>query len=374
MNVVLAPDSYKECLAAPDVCRNLAQGIARMSGHTSISVPMADGGEGTGRILADAMGMNRIAMDVHDPLGRMVKAGFFLSTDGRTAVVETAEANGLALLSASERNPETTDSFGCGELIRAAMATEPSTVLVSIGGSATVDGGKGLAKALGYEFLDAHGAPLSAGGGSLVDLKMIKRPEPLPKTPRILVLRDVTHPLLGSTGAAPVFAPQKGADPGMVKRLEFGLTCLAERLHADLDVDVTRLVGGGAAGGMGAGLVAFLGAELVSGAETVAGVVGLVDQLKVADLVITGEGKTDGQSFGGKVVSVVTDVARKQGIPICLISGIVECDDATLRAHGISRTIQLMKMGETVEESMAHVSDRLIQAAKAACERRLPTK
>lgn len=367
MKIVLAPDSFKECISATDACQSMAQVIDAYPNCHSISRPMADGGEGTGHLLADSLNLIRVSLDVRDPLGRTVPAGFYVSKDGKIAVVETAEANGLGLLRKSERSPERADSGGCGQLIQAALTTVTDTVFVAVGGSATVDGGKGMADALGYRFLDDHGRSLASGAGSLRDLARIEPPAKPCSQTNTVVLCDVTNPLLGPCGAAPVFAPQKGADPAMVRRLEAGLTRLATCIHRDLSVDVRQLSGGGAAGGMGAGLAAFARGRLTSGADTVAECIGLEKALIGADLVIAGEGKVDGQSFDGKVLSTVARLARKQGVPVCVIGGIIQCDASVLRSNGVSLQYQLMKPGEGVKESMTHVRERLAQAAIDAC-------
>ena len=268
---------------------------------TVVCIPMADGGEGSGDVLRDALGCDEKTIEVTGPLGELVVAKYWLSRDGKTGVVETAQANGLQLVPVDKRNPLKTTTFGCGELVKVVLQHKVERLFVTVGGSSTVDGGIGLAQALGYQLLDDKGQEVSRGGDGLGSISTIIPPvEQVWEGVEIDVLCDVTNPLLGESGAARVFAPQKGATPDMVEQLEAGLSQLAQVIRQDMGMDVTKLAGGGAAGGMGAGLAAFMGARLVAGIDVLMSLTNLQDQLESADLVVTGEGRLDSQTAGGQ--------------------------------------------------------------------------
>jgi glycerate kinase len=288
-----------------------------------VKIPIADGGDGTAEAVVAATGGTWVTCPARDPLGRVIRSGFGLTGDGRTAVIEMALASGLALLKPGEQNPLLTSTHGTGELIRAALDRQVDTILIGIGGSATTDGGTGMASALGVRFLDARGAELDGTGGALGGLSRIDMSglDPRLKRVSVEVACDVDNPLFGPQGAACVYGPQKGATPDMVERLDAGLRRLAAVIQSDLGMDVSALPGGGAAGGLGAGLVAFLGGRLRPGAELVIGVSGLEEKLEGCDLVITGEGRLDGQTVFGKAPAGVAKVARARGLPVIAICG-----------------------------------------------------
>ncbi|MCA1808279.1 MAG: glycerate kinase, partial [Lentisphaerae bacterium] len=258
--------------------------------------------------------------------------------EGAMAVVEMAVASGLPLLAEHERNPLLTSTRGTGELIRAAVEQGAQRVLLAIGGSATVDGGIGAAAALGWRFLDDNGRDVPAAGGHLKQIAKIVPPPQRLRT-EITVLCDVTNPLCGPRGAATVFGPQKGATPEMVGLLEDGLLHLAQCVRRDLGCDVLNLPGGGAAGGLGAGAVAFFGAQLAPGIATVMEACKLDESLRDADWCLTGEGSFDNQSLQGKVVSGVAGLAREQGVPVVVLAGRVKADPAEYRVHGIQAAL-----------------------------------
>ncbi|MCP4379749.1 MAG: glycerate kinase [bacterium] len=359
MKVVISPDTFKESISSRLAASALAEGVLEVCGNAQIDIcPMADGGDGTVEAMVSATGGAFATTDVIDPRGSSIRARFGLLGapvqnalpgemglltaemqadgqgsvgSGRVAVVEMASASGLALVRAEDRDPLQTTTFGTGLLIMGALDAGASEVIVAIGGSATVDGGCGAAQALGVSFVDADGdgCICGMGGGSLsslgsIDISDLYAPV---SDARIRVACDVTNPLIGPNGAARVYGPQKGATSEMVDQLEAGLSRLAEIIKRDIGLDVSTLPGGGAAGGLGAGLVAFTGATLESGAELVASAVGLKRRLAGADLCITGEGRFDSQSASGKTVSVVANHARQSGAKVICIAGEVS-DDA----------------------------------------------
>ncbi|MHC4716124.1 MAG: glycerate kinase [Planctomycetota bacterium] len=331
MRIVVAPDSFKETLSAVGVAEAVAAGLRDVDDGMSIDLcPMADGGEGTVEAMVAATGGQLRTADVFGPLGERREAQFGLLGDGRTAVVEMAAAAGLALVPPDKRNPMLTTTFGVGCLIRAALDAGAGRLVVGIGGSATVDGGTGCAQALGVVFVDKHGrlSPCGLAGGGLADIGRIDVSDRDPRIDGadIRVACDVTNPLTGPEGAAAVYGPQKGATPEMVARLESGLANLAAVVRRELGIDVEHLPGAGAAGGLGAGLVAFAGATLQSGIEIVAEAVGLRERVAGADLVVTGEGKFDAQSAHGKTAFGVARVAAAEGVPVICIPGQADAD------------------------------------------------
>lgn len=335
--LVIAPDSFKGGLSAPEVCRALEEGVRRADPRTVVRrKPLADGGEGTAAaLLAARPGGVWIPVTVAGPLPeRTVEAGFAWFADDRTAVVEMAAANGLALLAPAERNPLLTSTLGTGQLLAAAAHQGAARVLLAIGGSATVDGGIGAASALGWRFHDTLGQAVSPTGGGLRRIARILPPAAA-AFPPVTVLCDVTHPLCGPQGAAAVFAPQKGATPAMVRELETGLANLAEQLGRITNRPLRTCPGGGAAGGLGAGAMAFFQARLQSGIETVLDVSRFREALDGADWCVTGEGSFDAQSLGGKVVSGVAAAARRAGVPVAVFAGRLRLRPRDYRPAGI---------------------------------------
>lgn len=367
MRVVVAPDSFKECLSALRVAEAIARGLRRADAGLEVAlVPMADGGEGTVDAVVEATGGRRIQTTVTGPLGEPVEATFGVTGDGESAVIEMAQASGLPLVPQGRRNPLLTTTYGTGELIAEALAEEVRTIVIGIGGSATVDGGAGMAQALGVRLLDASGRELGWGGGSLGRLARIDvggLDERVPSV-RFRVAGDVTNPLVGPRGAARVYAPQKGATSEMVAILERNLSQLARVVERDLGMAVADLPGAGAAGGLGAGLVAFLGAELVAGVELVAEVVGLAEQVAGADLVITAEGKLDGQSAFGKTPVGVARVAKEQGLPVVALAGTLGEEVERVLDCGIDAYFSIADGPITYQESVARTRELLSRAAE----------
>ncbi len=369
LHILLAPDSFKGCLRSTAVCAAMAAGIrAGAPAATVTSLPMADGGEGTVEAVVAATGGTFRTARVHDPLGRPVMATWGLTGDGRTAVIEMAAASGLELLSDGERNPLVASTYGTGELILAALDQGIREILLGIGGSATVDGGCGLAQALGYRLLDPDGQvlPPGIGGGALRQIVRIDdaQVDPRLRDIAIRVACDVTNPLLGPDGAARTYGPQKGATPAMVADLEDGLAHLADRwrdqdmlLHPDA-------AGAGAAGGLGAGIRAFCHAEVASGAELIAHLVGLPEALRQADWIITGEGCTDAQTAHGKLCAVVAAFARAANVPAILLSGAVAGDPQPLFRH-FAAVLSIAAGPGPLPEAIADAPANLTRAAQS---------
>ena len=349
MKLVLAFDSFKGNMSAREVCQIAVEGIRSVHPDAeTVILPMADGGEGTAEAMMSALGGEWIPMTVIGPLPSMkVEAGYAWLPESRTAVVEMAAASGLPLLKPEERDPMNATTYGTGELIKAAVEKGAEKILLTVGGSATVDGGIGAAEALGWSFP-------SIG-------KMVP-PENL-QLPAIDVLCDVTNPLCGPNGAAQVYGPQKGATPEMVETLDSRLWSLAEAFSAAFGEDPRNMQGAGAAGGLAFGAVAFMGGKLVAGIDTVMETVGLADALDGADWVLTGEGKFDSQSLQGKVVDGVQRLAKRAGAKTGVIAGCVRLSEAEWRAAGIDWVATLQPAGMSAEESIARSRELLFEAA-----------
>jgi len=330
-------------------------------------VPMADGGEGTVQALVDATGGKQVTKLVSDPLGRRIRANFGVTGDGKTAVIEMAAASGLALLKPAERNPMITSTRGTGELIKAALDRGAKHILVGIGGSATNDGGTGMARALGVRFLDRRGQEIMEGGGSLRNLAIIDMSgfDKRVKDVKIEVACDVTNPLCGPKGAASVYGPQKGATPVMVRELDKGLKNMAEVIVDCIGIKIANVPGSGAAGGLGAGLMAFCGAKLRAGVDIVIDSVGLAAKVRKCDLVITGEGRMDGQTVYGKTPAGVAKVAKKLKKPLIAICG--SAGVGVEKVHSIGIGAYFTALNEPLaEEDLPAKGPALLEAC--ACE------
>jgi len=323
MRVLVAPQEFKGSLAAAEAAEAIAAGIRRARPGWSIDLlPVSDGGPGFMDALRRAVTADTRGLAVHDALGRTVLGRYIMLRGKNVAVVEAAQANGLMHLRADELDPLYADTAGVGELIAAAVAEGPSRLIVGVGGSATTDGGAGMARALGARFTDMAGRPLEPGGAPLAGLARIdwRRPETLAGV-EVIVATDVTNPLVGPFGAAAVYAPQKGATPEQVDRLEAALVRFAAVVRRSLGVDIATVPGGGAAGGLAAGLVAFLGARIESGFDIVAEATALRERLSVADIVVTGEGSFDSQSMQGKTTGRLIEMAEAAGKRWVVLAG-----------------------------------------------------
>ncbi len=326
MKIIVAVDSFKGCMRSDEAGEIIAAGLREeLSDAEIVVIPMADGGEGTTDAVVRATGGELRSVSVMGPLGNPATAVYGVLSDGRTAVMEMASASGIELVPPGVLDPMKATTYGTGELIRAAIEDGVRDIILGIGGSATVDGGIGMAQALGYRLSTADGSECGRGGGALATIATIDSTGVLPALGdcRIRVACDVTNPLLGERGAARVFGPQKGATPEMVEELERGLGHLGEVWVAQGMLDSVEHPGDGAAGGLGAALRAFCAAEISSGADLVAEITGFDDAIRTADILVTGEGRTDKQTADGKLCAVLAAKARAAGAKTILISGAV---------------------------------------------------
>lgn len=374
MKIVLAPDSYKGSMTAQKACEAMAAGIRKIKPEAEIiQVPMADGGEGTVQSLVDATGGQIYTTAVQNPLGKTIAAKYGILGDKETAVIEMAEASGLYLLTPQERNPLLTGTYGTGELIRHALEQGCRKFILGIGGSATNDGGMGMAQALGARFLDYRGRELSPGGGNLGKLARIETDllDPRIYESSFTVACDVVNPLCGPTGASFVFGPQKGASAEMAAILDRNLAHYADLVKSHLGKQVKDIPGVGAAGGLGAGMLAFLGAELKSGVDIVIEAVKLVDKLAGAELVFTGEGQCDFQTVNGKVPLGVAKEAKKQSVPCIVITGTIGRGTDILYEYGVTSIFSLPDGPMSLERAFAdaeklleNVTERIMRVIK----------
>lgn len=364
--IVVAPDAFKGSLSAVRVAEALIRGMAQTFPDAEyVAVPIADGGEGTVQVLVEATGGSIHPVTVEGPLGEPVQAFFGVLGDGVTAVVEMAAASGLPLVPPERRNPLVASSVGTGQLIRAALDAGCRKIILGLGGSATNDGGAGMATALGARLLDAQGRPIPRGGEGLAFLERIdvSAMDPRLAHTEIIAATDVDNPLAGPRGASRIFGPQKGATPEMVERLDAALAHYGRVLARELGVDVAERPGAGAAGGVGAGAMAFLGARVVSGVELVMETVGLAQKLEGAWLVITGEGRLDGQTARGKAPAGVARLAAQAGVPVIGVAGSLAPDaEDQLRPLGFAALLSVTDGPMDVETAMAR-AEELLEAA-----------
>lgn len=356
MKFVLAPDSFKESMTAKEVCQAMEKGIKKVLPDADIiSVPMADGGEGTMDSLVDATNGKKYAVEVTGPLGKQVTAHYGILGDQKTAIIEMAEASGLSYVSQNKRTPETiktTTTFGTGELINAALRNNVTRIIIGLGGSSTNDGGSGMAQAIGVKFFDQddHEITKKLGGG---DLKQIVRVDTTDinlkiKNTEFLLASDVTNPLTGPNGASYVFGPQKGADQKTVKELDDNLTHYAEIIGED----IAQTPGSGAAGGLGAGLLAFTQAKIYPGVKLVANEVHLAEKIKDADYVFTGEGGTDFQTQFGKTPYGVAQIAKKYNVPVISLAGYIGKGIDQLYDKGFTAIFGILAKAENIDQAL----------------------
>jgi len=365
MRVVIAPDSFKGCLNALNAAIAMRKGVQRVYPDSVIEmIPMADGGEGTVEAILCAVHGTKIKMEVTDPLGRSIEAAYALIDEGKTALIEMAAASGLTLLSPQERNPRVTSTQGTGMLIKDALDRGVKKILLGIGGSATNDGGAGLAVALGVKLLDVHGDELPQGGAALANLVHLDMSglDPRLAKVQIEVACDVQNPLCGLEGASAVYGPQKGATPEDIRVMDIALQNFGQVLSRVAGTNLLELSGGGAAGGLGAGVVGFLGAKLRPGSQMVLEVAKADEKIKHADLVLTGEGKTDFQTAYGKVPVGVSALAKKYSVPVLVISGSVEGSPDFLADFGVVTCFSVAEGPATLEEAFLKAEEQLERA------------
>ncbi len=354
MKIIIAPDSYKESLTAMQVAAAIEAGFKQVMPKAKFhKLPMADGGEGTVQSLVDASGGSINNCSVSGPLGQPVEAFYGLMGDGQTAVIEMAAASGLHLVTPEQRNPLLTSTYGTGELIKAALDKGVKHIIVGIGGSATNDGGIGMAQALGIKMLDSQGQELSYGGGSLDKLSSIDMSGLDPRLAQVTleVACDVNNPLCGPKGASYIFGPQKGATAEMVELLDKNLAHYADIIKEQLGRDIKDRPGAGAAGGMGAALLGLLDAELRPGIEIVMDAVNLREVIADADLVITGEGRIDSQTIHGKTPIGVARAAKEHNIPVIGIAGSLSTDCGVVHEHGLDSVFSAVPGAVSLEQA-----------------------
>ena len=362
MKILLAPDSFKDSLTAKEVCESIEKGIKNYRNDIIVnSLPMADGGEGTVQSLVDATDGKIVNKVVTGPLGEKVEAFYGLLGNKNTAVIEMASASGLPLVPESKRDPSKTTTYGTGELIKAALSHNVEKIILGIGGSATTDAGVGMAQALGVEFLDQNNNEVGFGGEKLKDIKKInmKNMDQRINNVEILVACDVDNPLFGKKGAAYVYSPQKGADQKMVEKLDNNLRHFNHVVKKQLNKNVNQIEGAGAAGGLGAGLVAFLDAELKKGIEIILDIVSFDQKLKDVDLIITGEGMLDEQSVNGKTPIGVAKRARKHEIPVIAIAGSLGKGVDKVLKKGIDSYFSIVDKPDSLE-NIINRTDKLL--------------
>lgn len=366
MKFVIAPDSFKESLSAWEACQAIGRGLERVFPEAElVYVPMADGGEGTVQSLVDATSGRIVRTTVTGPLGTPVEGFYGVLGDGKSAVIEMAAASGLALVPPEQRNPLITTTRGMGELILSALNEGVETIILGLGGSATNDGGAGMAQALGVRLIAEDGTEIGYGGSEVGRIAHIDMSSVDPRLAKVKFVAacDVDNPLIGERGASAVFGPQKGATPEMVKRLDANLAHYAAKMLEDIGCDVAQLPGAGAAGGLGAGVVAFLQAELKRGVDIVIDATGLADHAADADVVITGEGKIDGQTIYGKTPIGVAKTAKLHGVPVIGIAGTLAVGHEVVHEHGIDMVFTIVPGVTTLEEALGQAADNMERTA-----------
>ena len=355
MKIVIAPDSFKESMSGKVACDAIERGLKKVLKDSEfIKVPMADGGEGTTQSLVDATNGVIHFVEVTNPLGEKIQGKLGVLGDQETAILEMASASGLELISKEKRDPMITTTFGTGELIKKALDLNVKTILIGIGGSATNDGGAGMIQALGGKLLDKDGNQIGFGGEELSKLDKIDLSEldERLKNVKIIVACDVENPLTGAKGAAYIFGRQKGATDKTIPVLDNNLKHFAEIIRRDLKIDVENVAGAGAAGGLGAGLMAFLSAELRRGIDIVIEYSKLEEKLNGATLVITGEGSIDGQTRFGKTPYGVAQAAKKQNIPVIALAGNVGEDIDILYDYGFDSIFSILPGVQNLETAL----------------------
>jgi glycerate 2-kinase len=365
MNILIATDKFKHSLTSFEVCDAIEKGLLMNKPDFKITkLPLSDGGDGLAEVIAYYLSLIKRTITVNDPLMRPVQASYYVSQDGKKAFIEMAQASGLHLLQPSEFNCMLTNSYGTGELIKAAIGSGAEEIILGIGGSATHDCATGMAEALGYRFFDGGGNEIQPSGGNLsriasIDTSVKEKYQGI----KVKIACDVVNLLTGESGAARVYAPQKGASPEMVDELEKGTIHFSGIVKRDMGLDLTNIKGGGAAGGMGAGCVAFLNAELVSGTELLFEYSKAEEKIIDADIVITGEGKIDIQTLEGKLIWGVANLCRKHAKPAVAICGASEISVEQIKKLGLIAAFSIINKPMTVEEAFANAFELVTQAA-----------
>jgi glycerate kinase len=364
MKILVAPDSFKESLSAKAVASAISKGIVKIIPQAEIiEIPISDGGEGLLDALVDTQNGKRIRVTVHDPLQRVIQTEYGILKDRKTAIIEMAKASGLELLEDVEKNPMVTSSFGTGQLIEHALDCGCTKIIIGIGGSATNDGGVGMIKALGGNFLDQNNKQIGEGGDALEQLVKIdlKGLDKRIKNCQFVVACDVSNPLTGKNGASFVYGAQKGGTPYQLKLLDTNLIKYASIIRNQFGIEIEIVKGSGAGGGMGAGLMAFLNAELVSGIDLIIDALAIEKQLKNVDMIFTGEGKIDRQTLQGKTLIGIARLAKKHNIPAIAITGKIDKDINAIYKQGITAIFSIVNQPMNLNDGLKN-AEYLIQS------------
>jgi len=366
LNILIVSDSYKGSLSSKKVGELISQGIRKVNMETNImNLPMGDGGEGTVEAIVDCLGGKFDYCNVIGPMGNEVNAKYGVLTDG-TAIIEMAEASGLTLVPKDQRDILSATTYGTGQLIKDVLNKGCRKIYIGIGGSATNDGGIGMAQALGAHFRNKDGEEVGFGGGklaSIVEVDLTELDSRIRET-EIIILSDVSNPLCGPTGAAAIYGPQKGASPEQIEYLDRGLQNLASIIQSNLGVDIIEIEGAGAAGGLGMGLIVFAGGKLKSGIDTILELIDFDKKLEWADLVITGEGRIDGQSLNGKVPIGISNFASRYGVPVIAIVGSIGNGANEIYQYNIASLESCVVAPCTLEQAIENSEQNLVLAAE----------
>ena len=355
MKILIATDKFKDSLTAKQVCEGLQRGILRTFPSAKIEIlPLADGGEGTLETLQSVLGGEFIECEVNDPLSRKIKANYLWIKEKQTAIIEMARASGIELLKQNERNCLITSTYGTGELINNALEKGAKEIILTVGGSATNDAGIGMATALGYEFFNKKSKILAPIGENLAEISLINIEKIHPKLSqtKFIVATDVSNPFYGKEGAAYEFSPQKGADNQAVKILDLGLQNLNQLIKKDFNIDLQTVSGSGAGGGIGGGAFAFLKAEIKSAAQWILEINQIGNKLKNVDLLITGEGKIDNQTWKGKLISQLVLQAEMTETPVILVCGTLHDVESIIAKHGIIYASSILNEPMNLEKAL----------------------
>jgi glycerate kinase len=365
MNVIVAFDAFKDALSASDVCMAVAKGIRMACPSCDVTqLALADGGEGTAEVLTSFVNGDMVHVEVEDPLGRIITASYGLSPDGQTAFIDMAQASGLQLLQPGERNPLLTSTYGTGQLVRSALSKGVAKIILGIGGSATNDGGMGMASALGYTFLDRNGITIKGSGREMKEVDQVIPSAFLSdSSAEIIVLCDVNNPLLGPSGASAVYSPQKGAGAHQVDELEKGMVHFSRMVSSCLGGDHAEIPGAGAAGGMGFAGLAFLHARLESGIDTVLEISDFDVLVQSADLVITGEGRIDRQTLHGKVIAGVCARASAAHVPVVGLTGQLLLDPVEINELGMLSAFSISPGPGSLKDALRTTAEDLTNSA-----------
>lgn len=360
MKILIATDKFKDSLTAKAVCEGLKEGILRTFPTAEIeTLPLADGGEGTLETLQSVWGGEFINCEVQDPLSRKIKANYLWIEEKQTAIIEMARASGIELLTQNERKVLITNTFGTGELIKDALEKGASEIILTVGGSATNDAGIGMASALGFEFLDKNGnnlEPISKNLGKIFTINANYKHPKLSHT-KFIVATDVTNPFYGKDGAAYVFSPQKGADEKTVEILDLGLKHISQLIKKEFKINLQTIAGSGAGGGIGGGAVCFLNAEIKSAGQWILEINQVEDKLKNADILITGEGKIDSQTWQGKLISQLVLQAEKTQTPVILVCGTLHDVESIIAQDGILFASSILNEPMNLENALKNASE-----------------